>query len=231
MPITVYVLATVVLWGLSGGLALALGVLLAWSSAGSNAAGRLLGEAAVTVTRGVPTSLLVVAAGIAATRLPPQPWLPNVFPGTPDGLQAVAWAVTAALALGSAGHLAVIFQTAHAALGRSRIEQSVVLGMPPLQRLGLVAREAGLIALPPASARMVHHLHNTAFAALFPIVDLFGWVQERANATFDVTSYALIGAAIYLALSGCIWASGRSFELWLAVRSGTRRRPARALAG
>jgi ABC-type amino acid transport system permease subunit len=231
VSITPYVLATVVLWGLSGGLAVGLGLLLASSSVGSNAAGRLLGQAAVTLTRGVPTSLLVVAAGIAATRLPPQPRLPNVFPGTPDGLQAVAWSVTAALALGSAGHLAVIFRAAHEALGRSRIEQSLVLGMPPLQRLSVVAREVGLIALPPTSARMVHHLHNTAFAALFPIVDLFGWVQERANATFDVTSYALIGAGVYVALSGCIWAGGRTFELWLTVRSGLRRRPARVPAG
>ncbi len=225
MPIAVYALATGVIWAVSGGLAVVLGVLLVACSISSSSARRLTGGLVITLTRGLPTSLLVVAGGITATRLPAQRWLPNIFPGTPDGLQAVAWAVTVALALGSAGHLAVIFQTSHAALGRCRIEQATVLGIPQLQRLGLLAREAALTALAPTSARLVHHLHNTAFAALFPIVDLFGWVQERASATFDVTLYALIGAGIYVVMSGCIWAAGRSLEGWLTLGSRSKLRP------
>jgi ABC-type arginine/histidine transport system permease subunit len=224
VPIAIYVLATGVIWAVSGGLAVGLGLLLVAFSISSSAARRRTGGLVITLTRGLPTSLLVVAGGVTAARLPAQRWLPNIFPGTPDGMQAVAWAVTVALALGSAGHLAVIFQTSLAALGRCRIEQTTVLGISQLQRLGLLAREAALTALAPTSARLVHHLHNTAFAALFPIVDLFGWVQERASATFDVTSYALIGAGIYVAMSGCIWAAGRSLERWLTIGSRSKLR-------
>jgi ABC-type amino acid transport system permease subunit len=208
-----YVLATSVLWTLSAALAVTIGLILAAASVGSRAGARLLAEAAITVTRGVPTSLLVVAAGIITIRISPPGWMPNPFPRTPSSLRLLAWAVVAALALGSAGHLAVIFRTAYAALGSYRIQQTTVLGIRPWSRLALLAREAAATALPPTGTRLVHHLHNTAFATLFPIADLFGWVQEQANATFDVSRYALIGAGVYIALSGLIWSAFRTLEL------------------
>jgi len=216
--VIVYVTATAILWALSGVLAVGLGLLLAAASLSSRLSVRLLGGSAVTLTRGVPTSLLVVAGGIVAIRLPPSGWVPNLFPGTPGDLRMVAAAVTVALAVGSTGHFAVIFQAAHAALGRYRIEQTTVLGLAPLQRTALLAREAALIALPPTGARLVHHLHNTAFAALFPVADLFGWIQEQASATFEVTRYALLGAGAYVGLSGLVWAGCKALELRLAVR-------------
>jgi ABC-type amino acid transport system permease subunit len=225
-----FVLATVVLWALSGGIAVAAGLVLAAASLDRRAPVRLPCVGVITLGRGVPTSLVVISAGILSSRVPPVAWLPNVFPGTQDGLQSVAWAVTLAVALGSAGHLAVIFRTAYLALGRHRIEQARALGLAPLGRLGLLAHEAALIALPPTSARLVHHLHNTAFAALFPVADLFGWVQERASVTFDVTTYAVTGAAIYVALSGCIWLGGRALELRLAMVPGPRHGAGRAAA-
>jgi ABC-type amino acid transport system permease subunit len=217
LPVTTYVLATVVLWAVSGGIAVAAGFVLAALSLDARSFARLGSEGVITLARGVPTSLVVVAAGILTSRLPPAAWLPNVFPGTQDGLQSVAWAVTLAVALGSAGNLAVIFRTAYLALGRYRIEQARTLGLPSLRRLYLLGHEAALIALPPTSARLVHHLHNTAFAALFPVADLFGWVQDRANTTFDVTTYVLTGAGIYVFLSGCIWLGGRALEFRLAI--------------
>jgi ABC-type arginine/histidine transport system permease subunit len=59
---------------------------------------------------------------------------------------------------------------------------------------------------------MVHHLHNTAFAALFPVVDLFGWIQQGAYETFEVTRYVAIGAAAYIVLSLLIWGGARLLE-------------------
>src|SRR5690349_7765633 len=112
---------SVVLWVVSGSLAVALAGLLAVLSRSRQAVPRWAAEAAITLTRGVPTSLLVVTAGIAAVRLPPLRPLPVLFPGTPAEFQATAWLIVLALALGSAGHLAVIFRTAAATVGRQRL--------------------------------------------------------------------------------------------------------------
>jgi ABC-type amino acid transport system permease subunit len=229
-PVMTYVLATVVLWAVSGGMAVVAGLVLAALSLDSRGAVRLGGEGVITLARGLPTSLVVVSAGIFASRLSPAAWLPNIFPGTQQGLQSVAWAVTFAVALGSAGNLAIIFRTAYLALGRYRIEQARALGLPPAQRLRLLGHEAAQMALPPTSARLVHPLHNTAFAALFPVADLFGWVQDRANTTFEVTTYVLVGAAIYVVLSGCIWLGGRALEFRLAIVPSTGRGEDRAAA-
>ena len=212
------VLATLVLWTVSAAAAVAIGLVLAWVTIHAGGLGRLAGEALITITRGVPTSLLVVIAGIIAGRLPPYRWVADVFPGTPPGLQVVAWAIVAALALSSAGHLAVIFRTAHDALGRPRIEAALVLGLPPLRRLVVLGREASRTALPPVGARLVHHLHNTAFAALFPVAELFGWVQDQANATFDVIRFAAIGAVAYVLLTAAIWVLFRTAEVESLVR-------------
>lgn len=224
-----YVAATCVLWALSGFLAVAAALVLTVGSASGRARWRWLSGGAITLCRGLPTSLLVVAAGVISIRIPPQRWLLNPFPGTPEAAAPVAWAVLIALAVGSAGHLAVIFRTAYATLGRARLEQAIVLGLPPMRRLSLLSGESAMAALPPTSARLVHHLHNTAFAALFPVADLFGWIENGANQTFDITRYVVAGGAMYVLLSGLIWASFKALEMWLgrhlaAAPAGTRLR-------
>jgi ABC-type amino acid transport system permease subunit len=145
-------------------------------------------------------------------RLSSIPALPHLFPGTPSAFQHVAWGVMLALALGSAGHLAEIFCAAYAALGSARLEQAAVLGLSRFGQLLVLAHEAAAIVAPPTGARLVHHLHNTAFAALFPIGELFGTVQGLTNASFRVFQLAVIGALIYMALSGCAWLLARVVE-------------------
>jgi ABC-type amino acid transport system permease subunit len=222
-----YVAATVVLWLTSGSIAMVLGVALAALSVGPRRVTRAVSDGIIALTRGVPTSLMVVTAGVAAFRVPAPGWLPDPFPGTQPGAALVAWCVMGALALGSTGHLAVIFRTAYSGLGTYRIEQARVLGLRPARRFALLARETGPTAVPPTGARLVHHLHNTAFAALFPVADLFGWVQGEANATFQVGRYAVIGAAVYVGLSGLIWAGTKALEFRLRGVSASRRRHAR----
>lgn len=221
------VLGTVVLFALSGGLAVTLGLLLA---AGAGARMRLLRLGATgvtTLTRGVPTSLLVIAGGVSALSQPPPAWLPNPYPGTSAGMALVAWAVMLGLALGSAGHLAVIFRTGYQSITPARREQLSVLGLGTAPRLALLARECAGATLAPTGARLVHHLHNTAFAALFPIADLLGWVQQRANATFEVERYVAIGVGTYVLLSFLIWATFRALEYWVTGRGTSR--PARRI--
>lgn len=217
---------------MSGCIAIAAALALTVGSASTRAVWRWLSGAATTLSRGLPTSLLVVAAGVISIRIPPQAWLPDPFPGTPDRSAPVAWAVLLALAIGSAGHFAVVFRTAYATLGRARIEQTLALGMPPVRRLALLIRESAIAAIPPTSARLVHHLHNTAFAALFPVADLFGWIENGANQTFDITHYVVVGGAAYVVLSGLIWAGFKGLELHLgrhlepAASQARRRAPA-----
>ena len=217
-PLITQLLATIVLWGISGLAALTIGVVLAVGSQSTTALVRRGAEGAMLVTRGVPTSLLVVAAGLAALPHPVPAWLPNPFPGTSPAMALLAWAVVVALAFGSAGHLAVIIRTGYLSLGAGRLAQLRVLALPGRHRLWVVGRESAVASLAPVGARMVHHLHNTAFAALFPVVELFGWVQQQSYETFEVTRYAAIGAALYIGLSVLIWAATRALEARIGAR-------------
>lgn len=225
-----YVAATAVLWLVSGLLAVSIGVVLTIASVSARLPIRLAGDGLITVTRGVPTSLLVVAAGVAAGTAPSPGWLPDPFPGTQRGVALIAWSVTIALALGSTGHLAVVFRTAYLALGTYRIEQARVLGLQSADRFALLAREAGPALVAPTGARLVHHLHNTAFAALFPVADLFGWVEDEANSTFLVDRYVLIGVGAYVAMSAVIWVGTKAVEFALPGAQGKRRTRVRETA-
>jgi ABC-type amino acid transport system permease subunit len=224
------VLGTVVLWSASALAAVVLAGVLAAASVSRSALVRRPAEAVILLTRGVPTSLLVIVAGLAAMPYPAPDWLPNPFPGTSAGMALVGWAVTAALAFGSTGHLAVIFRTGYRSLGATRLEQVHLLGLGAAGRTRLLVRESAKASLAPTGARLVHHLHNTGFAALFPVADLFGWVQQRSHETFDVTRYAAIGVAAYVALSMMIWAATRALEASLGAPPRARlvRRPVAA---
>jgi ABC-type arginine/histidine transport system permease subunit len=209
---------TVVLWGTSGALACFLGLFMTAGSLSAQLPLRLLARTAVNLTRGVPTSLFVVSAGIIMIRLPTASQVPSLFPGTPAGFHHVALGVMLALALGSAGHLAEIFRAAHASIGRARLDQARAFGLSRVGRGALLARESAAVALPATGTRLVHHLHNTAFAALFPVTDLFGFVQQEASTTFRVAHFALVGSAVYVVLSGLIWLLFRGLEAILLHR-------------
>jgi len=207
---------SLVLWVLSGTVAILLALILAAGSLSPNRPVRLLARASVNLTRGIPTSLFVIAAGVATMHLVSASDLPIVFPGTTAAFQPLAWAIMLALALGSAGHLAEIFRAARAALGSPRLEQAAVMGLSPMRHAVLIARECIAIALPPTGARLIHHLHNTAFAALFPVAELFGAIEGQASTTFRVFHFALLGCAIYAVLSGLTWLLFRLVEAALA---------------
>jgi ABC-type amino acid transport system permease subunit len=209
---------TVVLWAMSGALACLLGLCMAAGSLSPHRPRRLVARTGVNITRGVPTSLLVVAAGIIMIRLPTASRVPSLFPGTPSGFQHVALGVMLALALGSAGHLAEIFRAARASLGRARLDQARAFGLSRVRLAALLAREAAAVALPATGTRLVHHLHNTAFAALFPVTDLFGFVQQQASTTFRVAHFALVGSVVYVIFSGLIWLFFRGLEASLLQR-------------
>ena len=217
-------IGTIVLWVISGALAIIFGLILAAGSLSTNKALHLLARASINGTRSVPTSVLVLVAGMGMMRALTAPELPHIYPGTSASFQHVAWAIVLALAFGSAGHLAEIFSAAHSTLGQFRLEQMAVLGLSRLSRTALIVRECAAVALPPTGARLVHHLHNTAFAALFPVTDLFGFVQGLSTSTFRVFEFIALGCLIYVALSGLIWLLTRALEAAYAPPTAERAR-------
>lgn len=230
-PLWTGVQGTVTVWAISAVLAVGLAVLLTAGRLSNRRAIRGAALCAVNLTRGVPTSLLAITAGLGMMRVGHQLPLPHLFPGTEATFQQVAWGIVVALALGSCGHMAEIFRAAHDSLGRARLDEAQALGLSFRLRARLLSREAALVALPPTGTRLIHHLHNTAFVALFPVVDLFGYVQGQASASFRVVDYALLGALVYAALSGLIWLSCRGLEAILSRRVvAPRRRRALRLA-
>jgi ABC-type amino acid transport system permease subunit len=208
------------LWITSAFLACSLGVIMA---AGSRYRfTRVVASAAINVTRGVPTSLLVVAIGMLCLRVPAIPWLPEIFPGTSQPFQFCAWGITTALALGSSGHIAVIYLTAWNSVGSRLMDQARVLGLPIRVQASVIGREAAPLVVGALGPRLVHHLHNTAFAALFPVTELFGGVVETANETFQVAEAVAVGALVYIVMSQAVWVGSRALE--------ARLRPPRARA-
>jgi ABC-type amino acid transport system permease subunit len=212
------VAGTVVIWTISAGLSILLALILTAGSLSPRRWIRLVTRACVNCTRGIPTSILVLTVGIAILKLGRIEGMPAIFPATPPGYAPLAWGIVAALAFGSAGHLAEIFRAAHATLGPARLEQVQALALKPARRTMLLIGEAARPALAPSGSRLVHHLHNTAFAALFPVTELFGYVQSRANETFQVVHYVVLGAGIYAGMSALIWGHTRMLELWISRR-------------
>lgn len=200
------------LWTVSAVLAVGLGLTLVAGLENRHRAVRATATALTNLSRGVPTSLYVLAAGVLSMRLPLWHDAPLVFIGTARMFQTVALAVCVALAIGSAGHLAKILQSSWHALPRETRDQFTVLCLGRFDRIRLAFFECAPTVLPPLSARLVHHLHNTAFAALFPVVDLFGTVQGAAITSARVFQLVMLGAVAYAALSFIIWLASRAVE-------------------
>lgn len=216
--IGLWIAGSLLLWALSAGLAMSMALLIAAGTRSRHRVFRLAAGSAMHLTRGVPTSLLVIVFGLACMRVRDAPALPVVFPGTSPHFQLVAWGIVAALGVGSSGHIAVIYLTAWRSAGSSRLEQARVMGFSPFHQVRVVGREILPLVLGPLGARLVHHLHNTGFAALFPVVEVFGGIVQATNETFAVVKFAAVGAVIYIVLSQAIWMSTRALETRLRPR-------------
>jgi ABC-type amino acid transport system permease subunit len=124
-----------------------------------------------------------------------------------------------ALGLGSSGHIAIICLTAWNSAGVRRLEQAQVMGLSPYGKVRVVGREVLPLVLGPLGARLV--LHNTGFAALFPVAEVLGGVVEASNETFAVAKFAALGAVAYIAMSQAIWTTTRTLEARLRAPGST----------
>ncbi|MEO0443905.1 MAG: hypothetical protein AAFZ92_09225, partial [Pseudomonadota bacterium] len=203
---------TVLLWLYSAVLAIMFAIGLCFGSLSLNPIIYFTSRFLILLGRGIPTSLYVVAAGIICVRLMPSLQLPEIFPGTLPAFQIVGLTIVVVLAFGSAGHLAEILLAGRRSIGRERLAQMQIMGLDWKTRVSLTFRESAPQVLPAISARLVHHLHNTAFAALFPVVELFGVVQSGINRSFAVALWVGVGAGLYILLSSAITAAGSALE-------------------
>lgn len=208
--------ATVVLWLVSAVMALGLALTFAIFPKRGGRLPQAIASALINVSRGVPTSLYVLLAGVAAMHLPLWQGAPVVFLDTLPVFQVVALAVCLALAFGSAGHIAVLIRSSWEAVPLKTRQQLNVLDLGLVTRIGLALSECAPTFMPPLSARLIHHLHNTAFASLFPVADLFGMIKGAADTSARVAFYVSVGALTYLLLSWAIWQGLRWIEVTLA---------------
>lgn len=204
--------ATLTLWAASAALSIVLALVLVQGINSPLRPVRLVSVALINTTRGIPTSVLVIAAGMLAMGSGAGLPLPAIFVGTIAPFQHIAWAIVFGLALGSSGHLAMIFQAAYGALDSGRRDQLQLLAHHPLRKLGILLREVLGLVLPPTGTRLIHHLHNTAFASLFPVADLFGLIRGQSEASAQVFLFTTVGALGYAGLSLAIWAAVRGLE-------------------
>jgi ABC-type arginine/histidine transport system permease subunit len=219
-------IAAAVLWSVSGTLALATAMVLARGLESQHRFAQAMAYGATFLSRSIPASLYVLAAGISSLRALSWIKVPNIFFGTVPIFQPVAFAVCLALAFSSSGHIAVIIQSSWRALPGATREQLAILDLGLFDRARLALSECAHSMLPPLSARLVHHLHNTAFAALFPVADLFGAIQGAADTSARVFLFVSLGAGAYACLSFAIWIALRAAESALVtpvrIRTGAR---------
>lgn len=225
MVIGVY--GTLIVWLFSALLAIVMGVIFTSGLLSENTVVKTSVTWVVNLSRGIPTSLYVIIGGLLVIKGYSNFALPAIFPGTIDGFETVAWAIIFALAFGSSGHLAEIFVASYRSLDRATLEQLSAMGFSPWRKIVIATGECAYIGIPPTSTRMIHHLHNTAFAGLFPVVELFGSIQASASSTFRVFEITLIGCVLYILISGSIWLIFRILESLLTPQNRMQLSPAR----
>ncbi len=78
----------------------------------------------------------------------------------------------------------------------------------PYRTCWLMFIEAAPAMIPPVCARLVHHLHNTAFIALFPITGIFAAMRTGVIETALVLEYIAIATVLFVALGALITVCG-----------------------
>jgi ABC-type amino acid transport system permease subunit len=168
----------------------------------------------VNCTRGIPTGFLVIMLGVFVLKFMPPINLEWKFPGTYSGFQALAWGAVIGLALGSSGHFAVIILAALGTVEVAFYDQMKLLDLSTHMQTRLIWHRIALSVGPPMCARFIHHMHNTAFVSLFPVIELFGVTRSLAINTTHVIEYMALATGIYTALSIAIWICFRYYEYY-----------------
>lgn len=216
---------TVVLTGVTAGLALVVGITAGTMRLSGNRLASGLAVVHVEMHRNMPALVLMIIWAFA---------LPNLFPAElrrgiffDNGLLnwVSGWsrlslpyytlAAGMALVLNTSAYIAELFRAGVGAIPRQHVDAARTLGASRLQLFRRILLPQGLrTAFPAISTRLIHHLKNTALAAFVATPEFFHSAQTAVTRTFLALEFLVLAAIVYLllaaAFSGLLrWAEGR----------------------
>ncbi len=218
-------LITVVLTGVTAGLALVVGITAGTMRLSGNRFAGGLAVVHVEIHRNMPALALMIVWAFA---------LPNLFPAelrrglffdnsffnwisrwSGLSLPYYTLAAGAALALNTSAYLAELFRAGVSAIPQQHVDAARTLGASRLEVFRRILLPEGLrTAFPAISTRLIHHLKNTSLAAFVATPEFFHSTQTAITRTFLALEFLLLAAIVYLllafVLSGLLrWVEGR----------------------
>ncbi|WP_281543488.1 hypothetical protein [Grimontia sp. SpTr1] len=163
----------------------------------------------IEVSRGVPTVVFVLLMG----NLGLAPYfsgldLEGVIPGVSWGFSVAATFIVVGLAFSSSGHLAKIIEAAISTIKFDTMDYMSTLHPGVWLKIKLTFLECAPALIPTVSARLVHHLHNTAFISMFPITGIFAAMRTGVIETALVIPYLVVATLLFVILGSCIHIMG-----------------------
>ncbi len=227
-------LLTVVLTGVTAGLALAVGIAAGTMRLSGNRLVRGLAVVHVEMHRNMPALVLMIIWAFA---------LPNLFPAEMrrglffdndffdwisrwSGLSLPYYTLAAgvALILNTSAYLAELFRAGVGAIPRQHVDAARTLGASRLELFRQVLLPEGLrTAFPAISTRLIHHLKNTALAAFVATPEFFHSAQTAITRTFLALEFLMLAALVYLLLAFVFSGLLRWVEKQWLVGSGQRK--------
>ena len=204
---------TLVFFGLSATLSLMLAVLFCFATRARHRGIRAASQVLIEISRGVPTVVFVLLMGnLGMSQAFAVLEVDGLLPGTPPGFSATAVFVIIGLAYSSAGHLSKIIDASLSTVDSDVLAYIATLKPTATLLAWLLFVEAAPALIQPLSARLTHHLHNTAFISLFPITGLFAAMRQGVDETAQVGEYVIVATALFVLLGGLISLLGKGVQ-------------------
>ncbi|MDD1794225.1 hypothetical protein L4D06_16780 [Enterovibrio makurazakiensis] len=178
-----------------------------------------ISEFLIEVSRGVPTVLFVLLMG----NLGLAPYFSGIdvegfIPGVAYGFGLAASFIIVGLAFSSSGHLARIIEAAISTIKQDTIDYMETLHLGAFAKVRLIFFECAPALIPTVSARLVHHLHNTAFISMFPIAGIFAAMRTGVIETAKVIPYLTFATLLFVLLGTAIHVAGNVLAKRLLTR-------------
>ncbi|MDD1780005.1 hypothetical protein LRP49_02230 [Enterovibrio sp. ZSDZ35] len=166
---------------------------------------RMLAGLSIEVSRGVPTVVFVLLMGNIGLAPFFSGWdIEGAIPGVAWGFGVTAIFIVIGLAYSSSGHLARIIEAAISTIKPDTMEYMATLHPSMWVRVKLIFLECAPALIPTVSARLVHHLHNTAFISMFPITGIFAAMRTGVIETARVIPYLAFATLLFILLGSAI---------------------------
>ncbi|OEE67498.1 hypothetical protein A1OO_17280 [Enterovibrio norvegicus FF-33] len=213
-------LTTLVFFVLSAALSLLFAVIYVLCGRSHSLLLRMTSNVLIEVSRGVPTVVFVLLMGNVGL----SPYfsgldIEGVIPGVAWGFSVAATFIIVGLAFSSSGHLAKIIEAAISTIKQDTLEYMATLQLGTWVKIKLVFLECAPALVPTVSARLVHHLHNTAFISMFPITGIFAAMRTGVVETALVIPYLVFATILFVLLGSGVHITGNLLAKRLRRRS------------